>query len=149
MQPGPGGMRNGNAGIGRNPNNLAGSTRPPRPGVGAATNPTVAIGPRARNRLALGSAYSGWNNGNVNVFSNRPVYNNRGLGFWSWLPGYGRWGNGYGYGSGYGYSGWNSGYGYGSGYGNNRFGNGQYVWIFIPSLGWVYVPIRLLLMLGL
>jgi hypothetical protein len=53
---------------------------------------------------------------------------------------------GYGYGNGgYGYG--NGGYGY-RGWGNGN-GNSGYVWVFIPSLGWVMIPIRVLLMLGL
>jgi hypothetical protein len=73
-------------------------------------------------------------------------------------PRFSRWGSGnigsglgnggYGYGSGF--SGWGSGYG-GSGYGSGGYGNRNsgYVWVFIPSLGWVYVPIRLMIFLGL
>ncbi len=86
----------------------------------------------------------GWNNGNAGGVSGGTGNVNRGYGFSGWNSGYGRSGYGYGYGNG----GWGSGYGYGSGYGNNNMRNGQYVWVFIPALGWVYVPIRLLLMLG-
>jgi hypothetical protein len=56
-------------------------------------------------------------------------------------PGIGGYGN---RGSGY-------GYGYGNGYGRGGYGNRNsgYVWVYIPSLGWVMVPVRLLIRLGL
>ena len=96
--------------------------------------------------------YSGWgnSNGNVGVASAAAGYGNGGYGFSGWGSGYGQSGYGNG-GNGYGYGGWGNGSGYGNGgYGNGGYGmgNGQYVWVLIPGLGWVYVPIRLLMMLG-
>jgi hypothetical protein len=48
-----------------------------------------------------------------------------------------RYGNsGYGYGNGYGVN----GYGYNGGYGGYGRRNSNYVWVYLPGVGWVRVP---------
>jgi hypothetical protein len=76
---------------------------------------------------------------NHSVRSN--VLGNGGCGFGPGFSGWGYRNGGYGYGN----------HGFGSGYGGCCEGNRNsgYVWVFVPSLGWVLVPIRLLLFLGL
>ncbi len=131
--PGTGLTRNGAANSGQNLNHLANTRRSSMLGNASGTNRST----------GYGSGFTGWGNG-----INGSGYSNGGYGL-----GFSGWGNGN---SGYGYG--NSGYGYGnggygSGYGNRGGGNGggnsQYVWVFLPQLGWVMVPVRLLLMLGL
>jgi hypothetical protein len=134
--------RNGVANTGRHPGgNAPARNRSSVLGNGS-SNPTASGNQNGTGqRLTPGSTFSGWANPNTTVAS-RPLGNRTaGYGFSGWGSGYG--GGGYGYG-GYGSSGWGNGYGSGGG-----MGNGQYVWVFIRGLGWVYVPIRLLLMLGL
>jgi hypothetical protein len=145
MRSGTGTARGvGHTNTGQNHNaNRSGSTRssvlsnrPTATGNGSATG----------NRSSAAQKFAGWGSGNV---ATGVGAGNGSYGFSGWGPGYRRGGYGSGYGSGYGNGGYGSGYG--SGYGNGGYGrsNGQYVWIFIPSLGWVMVPIRLLLMLGI
>ena len=49
-----------------------------------------------------------------------------------------------GYGNGYG------GYGYGNGYGNQMYGNGSgiYVLVYVPGLGWVLMPLSMVMGMG-
>jgi hypothetical protein len=145
MRAPTGAGHNGLANTGRRPGgNALALNRSPVLGGGSSTTTgsgnSNGIGPRG----SVGPRFYGWGNGNV--ASGRAGYGYRGYGFSGWGRGYG--GLGYGYG-GWGYGGW--GNGYGSGYGNGGYGmgNGQYVWVFIPALGWVYVPVRLLFLLGL
>jgi hypothetical protein len=97
-----------------------------------------------RRHAPAGPMFLGWGDGNVGVASTRAGSGTGGYGFSGW--GFGYASSGYRHvGNGYGYNGWGSGYGRrGSGTGNS-----QYVWVFIPGLGWVFVPIGLLMMLGL
>jgi hypothetical protein len=138
---GTGVVRNGPGNSGQNRNNLASSRGTSMLGSGPGSNTTPGNGTRfsgwgnGTSGSGYRSRFSGWGNGNSGY-----GYGNGGYGYGNGGYGYGN--NGYGYGSG----------GYGSGYGNSGLGyggrNSQYTWVFIPSIGWVMIPTRSLLMLA-
>jgi hypothetical protein len=114
-------------------------------GRGSSTAPSSGPQTGTHQPSPVRPTFSGWGNGRVGVAPGRAGYGTAAFGVSGWGSGYGR--SGYGNGrSGYGFGGW----GDGSGYGRRGYGmeNGPYVSVFIPGLGWVYVPIGLLMMLG-
>jgi hypothetical protein len=116
-------------------------------GRGSSTAKSSGLQTGTRQPSTAGPRFSGWGNGRIGVASGRAGYGTGAFGFSGWGSGFG-W-SGYGYGrNGYGYGGWDNGYGSGYGWSGYGLGNGPYVWIFMPGLGWVYVPIGLLMMLG-
>jgi hypothetical protein len=117
--PSTGLARNGVGNLGRNASNLPGSRRSSV--LNQATNPNVT------GTGGLRSGGGGLRSGGGGLGSGNGGLGGTGIG------GYGNRGSGYG-------SGYGNGYG-GGGYGNRNSG---YVWVYIPSLGWVMVPIRLL-----
>ncbi len=156
----------------------AGNARATGTGTAHARRPAVAGAATSTAGRLDGPAaptFSGWGNGNAAAGTTRRDAHDRGYGFAGWESdrdelrnifrnlesrykhGYGfalGLGNVFRHDKGFGYASLFSAGGYGLGFvatplvGGFFNGMAPYVWIFIPGLGWVYVPVNLALLMG-